>query len=157
MSLVSHRDLNVDNINVTPPQPKQFTGDNGSGTYHSSEIKYKFDSGKDDKFKVELCEVTCSPIYKSGDKKDDKQKNQPNQLQTNTQETPKKKKKMDKFYVKMELDIMGETDVVKNLNSEQVAAKIAEALDCANKMDQAHVKFAELFMQYKIKFSTDQK
>ena len=136
MSLVSFRDLTVDNTTITTPQPKQFTGENSSGEYHSSEIKYKYDTGSVDKFKLELCEVTCSPIYKSGDKKDDKVKAQQIQLQVAAQEQPKKKK-LDKYYVRIELDVLGDNN----------------AKECAEKMDALHVQFAKLFAPFRGKWN----
>lgn len=142
MSMINFNELNVDHVEITPPQPKSYTADNGTtGSYFSSDISYRYGGTKKDKFRLEMCEVTCSSIYKSGDNKDKKkEEGQQNQQQTQTQQgqqdqNTQEKKKYDKYYVKITFD-----------------HKNPQSMACAKKVDELHVQFAKLFSPHKGKW-----
>jgi len=152
-NLVTYNDLIFDNVKTTEPQYKSF--DNGSG--YRSEISYKYPS-KEDRFKVELCEVMCSSIRK-GDNDKDKKKSDQNKNQN----------QRESYYVNVTLNCFGDRDWKKNVTQEKVDNGLVtkeeyeeilnirkngdqNARDCAQKLDDLHVHFAKFFYQYRTKW-----
>lgn len=158
-NLVAYNDIIFDNVKTTEPQYKSF--DSGSG--YRSEISYKYPS-KEDRFKVELCEVMCSSIRKGDNDKDKK-----NSDQKQNQKQNQNQNERESYYVNVTLNCFGDRDWKKNVTQEKVENGLVtkedyeeilnirkngdqNARDCAQKLDDLHVHFAKFFHQYRTKW-----